>query len=317
VPLPPGSDYANESNWLALEVKESAPADVFFLYPTTCNLEASQEYCEAGDPDMRAQAQALKEQYFGLFDTTGVYAPYYRQQNFNFMFKTALEGLDAANPLTQLTVNIGKIFTSMEGDPLDDAKRAFAYYMEHHNQGRPILFAGHSQGSMVTQRLLLWVKENYPGLFDRQVVAAYLIGAPVTQKYLDTLGLRFAQSATDTKVVISYNTEGPVLEAMEPLPFPVNPITVLSSPAPALAINPANWSTNLADTATTEYGKAYIRKGTFPVGVQSVVVSDYDPGILNDNWPTGVYHPWDIDIFYDQLHRNVRDRIQEYCTNVQ
>jgi hypothetical protein len=314
VTLPDGSEYSDSGNWLALEPVDNAPADVFFLYPTTCNpQDVAQTYCAVDDAGMRSGALDLKERYFEIFDTAGVYAPYARQKNLAIMFSSLQEGVTCANYHEQLPANLGKLGLTLESEPLDDAKRAFAHYMEHYNKDRPIIFASHSQGSQVMQSLLLWIQSAYPGLLETQMIAAYLIGVPVTQAYLDTLGFPMAQSATDTQVVISYNTEGPKLGTFDPLPIPLNPILMLSYPEPALAINPANWSADLADTATSEvYGKIYIKTASLPIaGSQSVVVTDFEAP-ESANWPSGVLHPYDYEIFYSELHRNVRDRIQSW-----
>ena len=56
----------------------------------------------------------------------------------------------------------------------NDVKQAFIYYMEHHNNGRPIIIAGHSQGS--THGMLL-LKDFFDGTeLQEQLVCAYLPG---------------------------------------------------------------------------------------------------------------------------------------------
>jgi alpha-beta hydrolase superfamily lysophospholipase len=56
-----------------------------------------------------------------------------------------------------------------------DVKAAFQYYLAHYNEGRPIIIAGHSQGTAHATRLLHEFFEHDPKL-RRQLVAAYLIG---------------------------------------------------------------------------------------------------------------------------------------------
>ena len=65
-----------------------------------------------------------------------------------------------------------------------DAERAFKYYIEHLNNGRTIILAGHSQGSMVIIELLRnrFNNKRLQDLF----IAAYPIGYAVTLADLDT-----------------------------------------------------------------------------------------------------------------------------------
>ena len=54
-----------------------------------------------------------------------------------------------------------------------DVKKAFEYYLEHYNNGRPIIIASHSKGSTHTIRLL---KEFFDGKqLKEKLVMAYLI----------------------------------------------------------------------------------------------------------------------------------------------
>src|SRR5258706_533076 len=55
-----------------------------------------------------------------------------------------------------------------------DIKTAFQYYLDHYNNGRPIIIASHSQGSSHAQRLLKEFFENGP--LKNRLVAAYVIG---------------------------------------------------------------------------------------------------------------------------------------------
>ena len=62
----------------------------------------------------------------------------------------------------------------------EDVRSAFFYYLQHWNQGRPFILAGHSQGSQHLVRLIqeLETLHETSVLLDR-LVAAYLIGCAV------------------------------------------------------------------------------------------------------------------------------------------
>ena len=72
-----------------------------------------------------------------------VFAPRYRQANFNAFFTNNKVVTDKAFELAY-----------------EDIKTAFEYYLEHYNQGRPIIIASHSQGTLHAGRLL---KEYFEG----------------------------------------------------------------------------------------------------------------------------------------------------------
>ena len=61
-----------------------------------------------------------------------------------------------------------------------DIVKAFEYYMEHWNNGRPIIIAGHSQGSLMAERLLKDYFEDKPVL--EKLVVAYIVGWPVPKE---------------------------------------------------------------------------------------------------------------------------------------
>ncbi len=76
--------------------------------------------------------------------------------------------------------------------------------------------------------------KDHPEVY-RRMIAAYVIGNPVTQAYLDNNPhLKFATSPDDTGVIISYNTEAPVVNGTNPVLYGLV----------GLVINPINWKTD-------------------------------------------------------------------------
>ena len=156
-------DYSLAQNWLSLDGRNGAkPADVFYLYPT-CYFVNTNDFCKADNADMRGEAQKLREAHSGIFDQANFYAPYYRQLSIPYIEKTTL---------------LGVLDKAVEAVPLRDCKRAFEYYLQNYNRGKPVIFASHSQGSLVMKEILLWIQETYPEVLDR-TIAAYVIGFAV------------------------------------------------------------------------------------------------------------------------------------------
>ncbi|MDR2510054.1 MAG: DUF3089 domain-containing protein [Spirochaetaceae bacterium] len=289
-------DYSRQENWLSLDRRGAQNAvDVFFLYPT-CYFSGEKDFCEVDDGAMRAEAQKLRDAHSGIFDKANFFAPYYRQLGIPYMKKTLLLGLLPA---------------AVEAVPLEDCKRAFQAYLEAAGNGRPLIFASHSQGSLVMKALLLWIKEEYPAVLER-TVAAYLIGFSVNERYTRKLGLDFAQGADDTGVIISYNTETP--EAR------FNPFIFLRPGT--LAINPINWRRDETYAGFEQSLGSRVRFGEEPpverphfadarlnLSRGTVVTG---AAISDSYWAPGVLHRYDYDLYYYDLRENVRVRILSF-----
>lgn len=141
--------------------------DVFFLYPTS--------YTDKEKPfGFNAAIDDAKLNYktdFGsilyqasVFNNVGrIFAPRYRQANYYAYF-----------PITQEdTIQALQAFDKA----YSDVKKAFEYYLQYYNGGRPIIIAAHSQGTTHAKRLM---KEFFDGKnLQQKLVVAYLVGMPV------------------------------------------------------------------------------------------------------------------------------------------
>ena len=125
--VPPKPDYADEYSWALME-KKGKPADVFLMYSTVGHDGAP--YAGIDDNRMRENALDWFATDGSAFETAGnVYMPYYRQ--------ISLASLGNPNVSDLLKV------------PKADVREALEYYLQHHNNGRPFIIAGHSQDSNV------------------------------------------------------------------------------------------------------------------------------------------------------------------------
>lgn len=178
--VPPGVEGGDQ--------QATAAVDTFYIHPTTY-------YNDAGwnQPLDDARANEMVEQVVVSYQASvfngcsRVFVPRYRQATLGAYFV----------PVEQSRQAFAVAY--------DDVAAAFAHYIEHLNQGRPFIIAGHSQGSMHALRLLEQI-HNTP--LQKRLVAAYIIGYVVP---LDKFERSFAAipacaSATDTGCVVSYNT---------------------------------------------------------------------------------------------------------------
>lgn len=197
---PGAPEYSKENYWIALpwrhdvgdtvpfgcEIKENqamAEADVFFIHPTS--------FLSGGtwNADFKNKKANKKSEVSILHQATAfnacarVFAPRYRQAVLKSFFKTKK----------------GKL-------PLDlayeDVKAAFEYYLKNWNNGRPIIIAGHSQGSLHAVHLL---KDFFDGKeLQKQLVAAYPIGIGFKGDALKNIPLSLDEKQTGCYV--TWNT---------------------------------------------------------------------------------------------------------------
>ena len=144
-------------------VDAASKFDCFYVYPTvsretTLNADLRVQKTEIAT----AIAQAAR------FSTVcRVWAPMYRQ--FTLFALQRLLGQGAGVMVTALST----LETSYQS-----LKSAFQDYLAHDNDGRPIVFIGHSQGASVLIALLGALVDNDPALRSRLVLAV-LLGANV------------------------------------------------------------------------------------------------------------------------------------------
>jgi hypothetical protein len=292
------TDYADGGNWLALPAAADKKVDVFYIYPTA--YYGDDPWCAADNADMRAEARGYRDTQASLFETEGnLYAPFYRQLGLSSEMKMMGEGMPIFDQ-------------SVKEVPLVDCKAAFEYFLQRHNEGKPIIFASHSQGTIIMRHLLLWIKDAHPDVLKR-TIACYMIGFAINDDYCASVGIPFAEGESDTGVIISYNTESP--GAAE------NPLLALPNPR---AINPINWKRDDTYAPASESAGSRVQ---FDTGTPPVDKPHYADAQLNEQrgtvvtnavvpsggfWPAGVLHLYDYELFYYDLQANVSKRVSAY-----
>ncbi len=146
-----------------------------------------------------------------------------------------------------------------------------------------------------------------------------MIGYGVTRSYLaQNPQLTFATGASDTGVIVSWNTEAPGLTVENPVVNPgsiaINPITWTRTEQQASAAQSLG---SLLPNAVGElvkvdhYADARVDKarGTIVCGTCSVAL--YAPG-KPGGFPRGVFHTHDYAFYYYDLRNNAAVRIQRY-----
>lgn len=296
-------DYADTQNWAALPTKQdnadwtpvgltnnqdSAQVDVFFIHPTTdvtgfkgnASLDSKSVNNQTDNFPIKYQASVFN-------GSCKVYAPRYRQAVLNNFF-------------TKNENNSQKAFDLA----YQDVKEAFEYYLKNYNNGRPIIIAGHSQGTMHAQRLLREFFDGKP--LQKQLVEAYLIGFPTQENQFQFL--KVSETADTFGGYISYSTFGMDSKVGN----------VILDYRNAVSVNPLNWSTSKEFVQSSE-NKGSLTKKSNEI-IKHLFGAKNGNGILEIQKPgegfvplvMKNYHIYDYNLFYINIRENVALRIEKY-----
>lgn len=168
------------------EPSEDRPFDCFYVYPTVSNqLTPNANKVASGEITSIARFQAAP-----YTSQCRMYAPVYRQITLSGLATSVLvRGAEKA---------------------YDDVLAAWQAYLENDNDGRGVVFIGHSQGTLMLRKLLHEEIDPNPELRER-MVGALLLGGNVRTKLGSTVGGDFANIPTCTSrgqagCVVAYST---------------------------------------------------------------------------------------------------------------
>lgn len=269
--------------------------DVFFLHPTTYTGKRGQDQWNGSlkDPALNERTDGSTILYqASIFNGAGrVFAPRYRQAHLQAYF-------------SQDTASARKAFALA----YQDVKAAFQYYLDHHNQGRPIIIAAHSQGTTHAGPLL---SDYFDGkALQEQLVAAYLIGMPVRKDYFEKI--KACATPTSTQCFCSWRT------------FRREYLPSREAIGDEIAVtNPLSWSLDDSYQPKTLNEGAVLRK--FEKVLPQLVDAQVEQGVLWVNKPkfpgsfffrTKRYHIVDLNFFYLNVRSNARRRAETWLKEV-
>jgi hypothetical protein len=181
-------DTAGKATILPAAPAADPPIDCFYVYPTVSRQPTPAANLKI-DPEERSVAVAQAAQFSQV---CRVYAPMYRQ-----LTLAGIQHPSAISITTALTA-------------YGDVSTAFQSYMAHYNNGRGIVFIGHSQGAMMLTALLRSEVEPKPEV-RHLLVSAILAGGNVTVAAGTLVGGDFltipgCSSSTQTGCVVAYSS---------------------------------------------------------------------------------------------------------------
>jgi hypothetical protein len=175
----------------------------------------------------------------------------------------------------------------------------------------------------VLKDLLSGYMKDHPDVYKR-MIAAYVVGQSITSEYLaQNPHLKFATGPDDTGVILSWNTEAPVVNGTNPITMPGG-----------IAINPITWTTGEATaTAAQNLGSIQLNPKTGRpeldangqiqriMGVADarvdkkrgvVICSTVDQAKYESKFHKGVYHSYDYPFYFFDVRANAANRIERY-----
>ncbi len=297
-------DYANLDYWAAHPWKkdpsDSVPkpllrgyikdsvADVFFIHPTTLTALSDQRWnAPIDDAEINAKTDytTILYQASVFNEKCRVFAPRYRQAHIRSFF---------------VPDSVSRKYFDLA---YEDIRNAFIYYLEHYNQGRPIILASHSQGTVHAARLLKEFFEEKA--LQKKLVCAYLVGMPVPEKYFKAI--KPCDDSLATGCFVSWRSfkkgyEGPQIVRKEAYRIVV--------------INPLTW------TRDNTYYPSSLNKGGILYNFNKIIPATVSAGIhRNILWTSKPnifgklffikrnYHVGDINLFYMNIRENTATRI--------
>lgn len=298
-------DYRLSTNWAALpnqlpagiakrctDTSLWAKADVFYVYPTL-NIENTDKRWNVPLDDSKQLKKiiesALPYQGSAFVEAGRFYCPLYRSAHVRSYY--------VSDPVGKAALELAYA----------DVRAAFLYYLEHHNNGRPIILAGHSQGSTHCGLLL---QEFFDGKsLQKQLVIAYLPGIGILPSDLKQIPL--LTTPTQTGGYVTWNTfkkriDKKAYEMWYKGRAVVNPVTwTLAKEAPKDAhkgflyfdekIYTGLFQTHLID------GAIWIDRFRGKFVLMTLMMRNY--------------HIGDINLFWQDIRENAKLRVQNFPEN--
>jgi hypothetical protein len=317
-PAPP--DYADDAVWSALPGRADAgdatpageqaldpttlPADVFYVHPTTFLGRTWNGPTDDADLNATTDRVATGIQAPAFNACCAVYAPRYRQAT-GGAFLTGTPDAAAAIELAY-----------------GDVKRAFGEFLARRGVDRPFILAGHSQGSILAERLLTEVIAGSP-LQDR-LVFAVLPGGGLTVDGLreQAPGLPVCASPDQTGCVVAWNARGPA--------YVPNPLSLdRADLRPLVCVNPLSWRSDEelvpasanpgavflehADSSVRPgFADAQCRSGTLIVRDLGATPRDLMSTLLDRLIGPQNHHPIEYQIYFVSLRQNAQLRVSAW-----
>ncbi len=298
-------DYSDLSNWAVHQNKIPAvllpyindttnfsKADVFYVYPTLFLDKKDERWnIPIDDSILRKKVieNAIRFQASAWVETGRMFVPFYRQAHIRSYRNLENGGREAL------------LFA------YEDVKAAFEYYLEHFNNGKPIILAGHSQGST---HLTLLLKDYFDGkALQKQLVAAYLPGIGLKTNEFEKIPLLTAPGQTGG--FVSWNT----------FKRKVNKEKFEMWYKGKAVVNPVTWNLDKIAERKKHKGflfsnnKMYSKSFSTHVIDGAIWITTPHFPYRSMAWTMDDYHIGDVNLFWADVKFNSKLRLIEFLNN--
>lgn len=283
------------------------PYAVFFIHPTSY-LDSAAWNASLDDATANDRTKLFLKGFASPFNQASeIWAPRYRQAAIGAFLSdkpAANEALDAA---------------------YRDVEQAFVYFLNHVGRDKPIVLAGHSQGSLHLLRLLA---SRITGTdVEKRIAVAYAIGWPVSLEHdLPSLGLPACKTRDDAGCVVSWVSFAEPAETAQMLRrydtspgfdgkkrgnTPILCTNPISGRMGAAAEAKDNRGT-LVPNADMTSGELVARMVPARCDAKGILLIGPGPAMGAAVLPGNNYHVYDIPLFWRNLQLDVAHRVGEW-----
>jgi len=320
-PAGPGApDYGSKAGWIArpdiggnpslwtppgVTRPASAPASVFFIHPTSY-LEKAHWNAPLDDRESQWRARLFVQSQASAFNSVGeIWAPRYRQATFGAFLTSKADAQKALDFAYR------------------DVRSAFDYFIAHVPADRPIILAGHSQGSLHLTRL---IAERVAGTaLAKRIVAVYAVGWPISATAdLPRLGFPACEAPSQPRCILSWQSFAePADPKMVTDPFDSS-LGLTGAPrrgSPMLCVNPLTGTRGADAPASANLGtlipNADLTAGTLMTpGVPArcdvrgfLLIGNTPPALGPYVLPGNNYHVYDYALFWPNVRADAEARL--------
>ena len=267
-------------------------ADVFFLHPTTLTGPREDGITNAKIDDSvinyKTDYSSILFQASAFNERARIFAPRYRQAHIGMYNEPDSISKYAAFNLAY-----------------DDIKRAFKYYLENENKGKPIIIASHSQSTTHATRLLKEFFDQQP--LSKQLVCAYLVGMGVRKN--EYAAIPICNDGSSTGCFVSWRT----------FRFDYDEGWATRNDTTIAVVNPITWKTTseIADRSMQQGAVLYNLNKVY-TNTQSAQAEGSAVWVSHPRFPGSFlyrrknFHAGDINLFYVDVRKDVSRKIDAF-----
>jgi hypothetical protein len=287
---PEKKDPSDSTPKSLIQPRKALLADVFFIHPTTLTnpkLKSKVWNAPLNDADLNLKTDFTSVLYqASVFNgSCRVFAPRYRQAHIH-----AFNSSDTLRAIQAFEL------------AYTDIRNAFQYYLQHENNGRPIILASHSQGTLHARWL---IKDFFDGKpLQQKLVCAYLLGLELPAEAFSQMGPCLNDSSTGC--LIGWRT------------YRKNyiPSYILNEKRESIVVNPLSWNTDTLRVSRRQNEAAVLFQFNRPYKhTNGAQIHSNVLWIEKPRFPFSFidrrknYHPGDINLFYLNIRNNVKRRV--------